>query len=150
MTQRLEKALVKLYNAFHNDELNPECCSACAVGNILDKDDSWREFSITHGSLKLTHIGSVYEKAGKTFNGYSPLEILQIEKVFLEACGFKLPLCYYNPKPKDPRNKEILFNGLSAVVNLLCDLDNVSNVMGYSKIFEYDNENPVYKFEAIY
>ncbi len=65
--------------------MNPECCAACAVGNILDNDDSWKEFSIEHGSLKLTYLGSVYEKSGKTFNGYSPLEILRIEKVFLEA-----------------------------------------------------------------
>ncbi len=150
MTERLEQALIKLYNAFHNDELNPECCSACAVGNILDNDDSWKEFSIEHGSVKLTYLGSVHQKAGKTFNGYSPFEILQIEKIFLEACGFKLPLCHYNPRPKNPRNKEVLFNGLSAVVGFLCKLDEISNVMDYSKIFEYEKENPIYKFDVVY
>ena len=150
MTERLEQALIKLYNAFHNDELNPECCSACAVGNILDNDNGWKDFSIVHGSLKLTYLGSVHQKSGKTFNGYTPLEILQIEKVFLEACGFILPLCHYNPKPKNVRSKETLFNGLSAVVCFLCDLDGISNVMDYSKIFEYERENPVYKFEVVY
>ena len=37
-TKRLEAALIKLYNAYHNNKLNPEDCTACAVGNILDKN----------------------------------------------------------------------------------------------------------------
>lgn len=38
--QRLDHALRKLYNAFHDDILHPECCKQCAVGNILDNTDS--------------------------------------------------------------------------------------------------------------
>lgn len=147
---RLEQALIKLYNAFHNNELNPECCAACAVGNILDNHDSWQHLSDEHGSLKLNYVGRVHQKLGRKFNGYSPLELLQIEKIFLEACGFKTPLCHYDQKPQNPRNKETLFNGLSAVVAFLCKLDNIPNVMDYSKIFEYEDENPIYKFEVIY
>lgn len=150
MTERLEKALIKLYNAFHNDELNPECCAACAVGNILDKHDSWKHLSNEHGSLQLNYVGTVHQRLGRRFNGYTPLELLQIEKVFLEACGFKTPLCHYNPKPQNPRNKEVLFNGLNATVAFLCKLDGVANVMDYSKIFEYEDDNPVYKFEVVY
>ncbi len=148
--KRLEDALIKLYDAFHNDELNPECCSACAVGNILDNHDSWKHLSDTHGSLQLSYVGRVHQQLGRTFNGYSPFELLQIEKVFLEACGFKTPLCHYDAKPRNPRSKEVLFGGLSAVVAFLCELDGIANVMDYSKIFEYDQDNPVYKFEVIY
>jgi len=148
--QRLEQALIKLYDAFHNNELNPECCSACAVGNILDNHDSWKCLSNNHGSVQLSYIGRIHQQLGRTFNGYSPLELLQIEKVFLEACGFKTPLCHYNQKPMNPRDKEVLFKGLSAVVAFLCELDGIANVMDYSKIFEYERENPVYKFEVIY
>ncbi|MCH3881059.1 Na(+)-translocating NADH-quinone reductase subunit F [Tenacibaculum aquimarinum] len=148
--KRLEQALIKLYNSFHNDELNPECCTACAVGNILDNFDSWKHLSNSHGSLELSYVGRVHENLGRKFNGYSPLELLQTEKIFLEACGFKTPLCHYNPKPKNPTNKETLFNGLCAVVAYLCALDNIPNVMDYSKIFEYEESNPVYKFEVIY
>lgn len=148
--KRLEQALIKLYNSFHNDELNPECCTACAVGNILDNFDSWKHLSNSHGSLELSYVGRVHENLGRKFNGYSPLELLQTEKIFLEACGFKTPLCHYNPKPKNPTNKETLFNGLCAVVAHLCALDNIPNVMDYSKIFEYEESNPVYKFEVIY
>lgn len=148
--KRLEEALIKLYDAFHNNELNPECCSACAVGNILDNHDSWKHLSDNHGSLVLSYVGRVHQQLGRTFNGYTPLELLQVEKVFLEACGFKTPLCHYDQKPRDPRNKETLFKGLSAVVAFLCELDNIANVMDYSKIFEYELENPVYKFDVIY
>ena len=145
---RLEQALIKLYDAFHNNRLNPEDCTACAVGNILDNHDSWKHLSNDHGSLELNYIGTVHQKLGRRFNGYSPEELLLIEKVFLEACGFKTPLCHYNPKPINPR-KEVLFNGLCAVVSILCKMDNIPNVMDYTKIFEYEDNDPVYKLEAI-
>ncbi len=148
--KRLELALIKLYNAFHNDELNPECCSACAVGNILDNHDSWKHLSDDHGSTNLSYVGRVHQRLGRTFNGYTPLELLHIEKIFLEACGFTVPLNHYNPKPNNTNDKDTLFNGLCAVVSYLCELENINNVMDYSKIFEYENENPVYKFDVIY
>ncbi|TVZ56795.1 hypothetical protein OD91_2094 [Lutibacter sp. Hel_I_33_5] len=147
---RLENALIKLYNAFHNHELNPECCTACAVGNILDNVDSWKHLSNEHGSLELNYIGTVHQRLGRKFNGYTPKELLLIEATFLEACGFKTPLNHYNPKPINPTDKELLFNGLSKVVRLLCKLDNIPNVFEISKIFEYEEENPVYKFDVIY
>jgi hypothetical protein len=148
--KRLEQALIKLYNAFHNDELNPECCSACAVGNILDNHDSWKHLTNGHGSLQLSYVGRVHQNLGRKFNGYSPLELLHIEKTFLEACGFTVPLCHYNSKPQDPTNKDSIFNALCAVVGYLCELEDIANVMEYSKIFEYEDQNPVYKFDVIY
>lgn len=147
--KRLENALVKLYNAFHNNTLNPEDCTACAVGNILDNFDSWKHLSNEHGSLQLNYVGSVHQNLGRRFNGYSPLEILQVEKVFLDACGFKTPLCHYNQKPQNPRNKEVLFHGLCAVVQVLCALDEVTNVMEYSKLFEYENHASKYSIETL-
>jgi hypothetical protein len=127
--KRLEEAIIKLYKAFHNNSLDPEDCAACAVGNILDNHDSWKHLSNDHGSLQLNYIGSVHQKLGRTFNGYTPKQLLKIEKIFLEACGFKTPLCHYNQKPLNPRNKELLFNGLTAVISYLCKLDGVPNVI---------------------
>ena len=149
-TKRLENALVKLYTAFHKNTLNPEDCTACAVGNILDNFDSWKHLSNEHGSLQLNYVGSVHQNLGRRFNGYSPMEILQVEKVFLEACGFKTPLCNYNQKPKNPTNKEVLFNALCAVVSLLCELDNIANVLDYSKLFEYEDNAPTYGIETLF
>jgi len=140
---------MKLYNAFHNNRLDPEDCTACAVGNILNNHDSWKHLSNEHGSLQLNYIGTVHQQLGRTFNGYSPQEILQVEKIFLEACGFKTPLCHYNSKPPNPRNKELLFNGLCAVITFLCKLDHIPNIMDYSKLFEYENNEPIYQLEKI-
>lgn len=148
ITKRLEQALTKLYNAYHNNNLNPEDCTACAVGNILDNHESWKHLSDEHGSLKLNYIGRVHQNLGRKFNGYTPIELLQIEQVFLNACGFKTPLCHYNPKPTNPTSKDILFNGLSAVVDLLCQLDSINNVMDYSKIFEQKNGKSIYHLET--
>lgn len=148
-TKRLENALIKLYNAFHNNRLDPEDCTACAVGNILDNHDSWKHLSNEHGSLRLNYVGNVHQNLGRKFNGYSPMELLEVEKVFLEACGFKTPLCHYNPKPQNPKNKEVLFNGLCAVVALLCKLDNIPNIMDYSKVFEYEDNAPKYHLKTL-
>lgn len=124
--------------------MNPEDCKACAVGNILDNHDSWKHLSNEHGSLELSYVGRVHQNLGRKFNGYTPLEILQIEKVFLMACGFKTPLCHYNPKPKNPTSDEVLFDGLFAVIKLLCELDNVPYTIDYSKLFERENGEPKY------
>lgn len=146
--KRLELALNKLYNAYHNNRLDPEDCSACAVGNILDNHDSWKHLSNEHGSLELNYIGRVHQNLGRKFNGYSPEELLKIEKVFLEACGFKTPLCHYDTKPINPLCKDNLFNGLSAVIETLCEFECIDNIMDYSKLFEQKNGLPVYHIQT--
>lgn len=137
---RLESAIKKLYTAFHNNELHPECCKQCAVGNILDNTDSWMHLSDEHGTLELSYIGKVHQSLGRKFNGYSPLELLHIEATFLKACGYQLPLHHKNKKPKNPTDKAVLFEGLTAVIAYLCNLDNIPNIMDYTKLFEFKNE----------
>lgn len=139
-TKRFNEAINKLYNAFHKNTLNPLCCNQCVVGNILDNKDFWKHLSDYNGSLQLNYVGLVNQNLGKRFNGYSPLELLQIEIEFLKNCGYSLPLHLTN-KVKSTTDKDVLFTGLSAVVTLLCKLDNIPNVMDYSKIFEYDTVN---------
>lgn len=143
-THRLESAIKKLYTAFHNNTLNPECCRQCAVGNILDNTESWKHLSDSHGSLVLNYVGRVHQTLERQFNGYSPLELLQIEHTFLKACGFEVPLHYKNNKPKNPTDKDVLFDGLSAVIDFLCKLDGIDNVMDYTKLFEVENDKPKY------
>ena len=139
-SQRLDSAIKKLYTAFHNNELHPECCKQCAVGNILDTTDSWMHLSDEHGTLELSYIGKVHQSLGRKFNGYSPLELLHIEATFLKACGYQLPLHYKNKKPRNPTDKAVLFEGLTAVIAYLCNLDNIPNIMDYTKFFEFKNE----------
>ncbi len=136
-SKRLENAIKKLYVAFHSNELNPECCFKCAVGNILDNKDAWGNLTDCHGSVELNYLGRVHQNLGRRFNGYSPLELLQIESVFLNACGYSLPFGQFGNKPKEPLSKDILFKGLCATVELLCNLDNTHNVMDHSKLFDH-------------
>ena len=141
---RLESAINGLYIAFHNNTLNPECCKQCAVGNILNNTDSWKHLSNHHGSLQLNYVGRVHQTLGRKFNGYTPLELLQIEAAFLKACGYKLPIHHKNKKPKNPMDKDNLFKGLCEVIAFLCQLDGVENVMDYTKLFEVENDKPKY------
>lgn len=145
-SKRLEQAITKLYTAFHDHTLHPECCKSCAVGNILDNTEAWKHLSDAHGSVVLNYIGKVHQGLGRTFNGYTPQELLQIEAVFLKACGYSLPLTYKATKPSNPEDKEILFQGLSETISFLCKLDGITNVMDYSKLFEFKEDHaPVYE-----
>lgn len=133
---RLENAIKKLYVAFHSNELNPECCYKCAVGNILDNKDAWKNLTDLHGSVELNYLGRVHQNLGRKFNGYSPLELLQIESVFLNACSYSLPFGQFGNKPKIPLSRDILFKGLCATVEFLCKLDDIHNVLDYSKLLD--------------
>lgn len=146
---RLEQALIKLYNAFHTDQLNPECCFHCAVGNILDNTDSWKHLSDSHGSLQLNYVGLVHQNLGRKFNGYTPVELLKIEIQFLKGCGYSLPLNRSSKRPEDPKDKDLLFNGLCKTVAFLCELDGIDNVMEYYRFFEFDNHQPRYHIEEL-
>jgi hypothetical protein len=142
--QRLDESIKKLYLAYHNNELHPECCKSCAVGNILDRTDSWQHLSDDHGSIRLNYLGNVHQMLNRRFNGYTPQELLHVEATFLSACGYQLPFKRYHKRPENPQDKELLFNGLCAVITLLCRLDNVTNVMDYTKLFEVKNDQPKY------
>ena len=89
-TSRFEKAVSKLYDAFNSGSLHPECACQCAVGNICDNKDFWKYFSDEHGSLKLNYVGKVNEAFGRRFNGYTPLELLQIERAFLKGLWLRI------------------------------------------------------------
>ena len=142
--KRLERAITKLYTAFHKGELHPEFAKSCAVGNICDHTDTWNYLTETHGSLQLSYIGLVNENFGRKIHGYSPKELLQIEVVFLKGCGYSVPLVRGSKRPKDPTDKDLLFKGLCDTVAFLCQLDQVPNVMDYSKLFEVENDVPKY------
>lgn len=146
---RLESALRKLYTAFHENKLNPEYCTQCAVGNICDNLDFWQHLTDAHGAGRLNYVGLVNQKFGKRYFGYSPIELLQIEVAFLQGCGYELPFKVGHKKPKNPTSKSVLFNGLCNTVKLLCELDNIPNVMEYAKLFETEEEKPRYQINEI-
>ena len=144
-SNRFENAINKLYSAFHHNTLNPEDCKQCAVGNILDNKDSWRHLTDLHGSIRLNYVGLVHQNLGRKFNGYSPLELLQIESSFLRGCGYRLGKNYCH-KPDTTKDKAILFDGLCEVVSTLCTLDRIEDVMNCSVLFAYENTKSNFEF----
>ena len=133
-SNRFNKALEKLYKAFHENRLNPLSCTQCAVGTILDNNHYWKEFSNYNGTLQLNYVGLVHQRLGRKFNGFTPLELLQIEKVFLQACGYSVPLHQYTFTNKK-KNKDKLFKGLEAVIAQLCVFDKIPNVIDCTVLF---------------
>jgi uncharacterized protein (UPF0297 family) len=134
---RFDLAIRKLYKAFHDNKLNPLSCTQCAVGNILDNKDYWKNFSNHNGSLQLNYVGLVHQSLDRKFNGFTPSEILKIEAAFLAGCGYYLPLNQNTRQLKRKLNHDDLFNGLVAVVGKLCQLDNIPHVMDCSVLFDY-------------
>ena len=139
MNQRFDQAILKLYQAFHNGELQPECACHCAVGTILDRGDQWKHFSDDHGSLHLNYIGKVNEAFGKRLNGYLPSELLKIEAAFLKGCGYSLPYRHNGTRPSNTNDKNLHFRGLEAVIAVLCSLDGKTNIMDYTQLFDPAN-----------
>ncbi|WP_179343854.1 Na(+)-translocating NADH-quinone reductase subunit F [Winogradskyella ursingii] len=150
-SKRFNLAVQKLYSAFHNNTLNPEDCKHCAVGNILDNISQWEYLSEKHGTTRLSYIGMLNQKLGRRFNGYSPMELLQVETAFLKGCGYKFIKNNRLQKPKNFKDNDILFNGLSEVIAVLCRLDNIENVMAIDTIQNSISNQKSRKFkEKIY
>lgn len=138
-SKRFNEAVNKLYKAFHENNLKPLSFQHCAVGTILDNKTYWKEFSDANGSLNLNYVGLVHQRLERKFNGYSPLELLQIEKAFLQACGYQLPL-HHSTFSSKKESKKVLFKGLEAVIAQLCIIDRIPNVMDCSTLFDYDRK----------
>lgn len=138
ISSRFDQALDKLYLAFHSGQLNPECSKQCAVGNICDNTDSWKNLTDRHGSTQLNYVGLVNEAFGRKINGYLPSELLRIEAEFLKACGYSIPLDHRGKRPIDPTSQETLFKGLCATVSFLCRLEGIADVMDYSELFHFE------------
>ena len=68
-------------------------------------------------------------------------ELLQIEYTFLKAIGYQLPLHHLHKRPENPKDKNLLFEGLSAVVTFLCELDNQKDIMDCSVLFQYTKKS---------
>lgn len=114
-------------------------CEHCAVGNICNNDSAWDNLPIFQSTLKwgndmqpCEYELEVAEIVIKE-SGYSKEELQRVEIIFLTATDFK------------KGTKETQFKGLCAVVEYLCELDNIPNVIDYTKLFESENNEPKYQ-----
>ena len=138
---RLENAITKLYNAFHKGELNALDCTHCAVGNICNNNQEWQYTGMFFTEAQMSKKTKRY-KLGEQFvkeTGYSVKELIKVESLFMGA----------HRKVED--EKESQFKGLCAVVEYLCSLDGIPNVMDYTKLFETNSFDsaPKYKLEEV-
>ena len=139
-TERFDNALPKLYNAFHNGTLESQDCTMCAVGNICDNKYEWNNavrtmvsrFGVTSRHIDINFMNETIKKSG-----YSVKELAEIELRFINEALFKT----------GKETKETQFKGLCAVVEYLCELDNIPNVMDYTKLFETENNEPKYQLQ---
>lgn len=138
-TKRFEQAVIKLYNAFHKGELDAWDCMACAVGNICNNNPSWASF---YNGVYLYKSMPCEEPEVSKFpdkdlnkviieSGYSAYQLAKIETIFLKG----MPTL-------DKETKDQQFNGLCAVVEYLCELDNIPNIMDYTSLFETEENAP--------
>jgi hypothetical protein len=126
--KRFTDAVTKLYTAFYNGTLDAMDCKACAVGNICDGSDRWHHYGgfwvgdqASNGML-FKHAKKVIEKTG-----YSAKELIQVERIFIREVGHST-------------NEETQIKGLFAVIEYLCELDNIPNVLDFQKVFEQKPE----------
>lgn len=141
---RLENAITKLYTAFHSGKLTSEDCEMCAVGNMCNNDATWwnkiqSARPNTGGSynskLNLPLDFEPQETESMKQTGYSGTELARIESLFMLETIVE--------------TKETQFKGLCAVVEYLCELDKIQNVMDYTKLFETENNEPKYQLNTI-
>lgn len=130
-SERFTNAVTKLYNAFHKGELNAMDTCACAVGNICNNTPEWSRINL--------HT----ENAINT--GYSAKELWRIELLFMFGKDGERDA----EVTKQPRYNDNVFEALCDVIEYLCELDGIPNVMDYSKLFETENNEPKYKLETV-
>jgi len=145
MTQRFENAVNKLIKAFFDETLTKGKCDRCAVGNICG---SWEWGSlfmtqvetgtqIRHGLDASKDFPKFYEEALDVVNqtGYSPEELAQVEHVFeinteFTALSYKDGECTHEEFIQDQ------FDGLCAVIDVLCDFEGENSEIYKDKLRE--------------
>ena len=141
-SERFTKAVTKLYNAFHAGELEALDCGACAVGNICNNSTAWPnagkfyDNSFSYASPSQTR----YAKQVIERSGYSIEELIQVELLFIEAASLSVVV----------ESKESQFKGLCAVIEYLCELEGIPNIMDYTCLFETADDQPKHQLQEVF
>lgn len=134
LPKRFTDALTKLYNAFHNNTLDAGDCEHCAVGNLLGHGN-W----ICSSPTQYLRQGLSYTKFKLTMcnenkSGYSLEELKMVEYYFI-----------IGHEKHDLENKDRQFKGLCKVIEYLCELDGIENVMDFTSLFETNEKGEAIK-----
>jgi len=141
LPKRFTDAVSKLYNAFHKGELNALDCEHCAVGNMCNNDGGWME---VNSGLNSRPIPKKYEK----ITGYNIFELNTIETLFM--FGVRKARLEISGHFASDGTTESQFKGLCAVIEYLCELDNIPNIMEYKSLFETENNTPKRELSEVF
>lgn len=120
---RFDDAIRKLTEAFFDGTLMKGLCSACAVGTICDGDSSWARVFVTGFGGEQCIYPAYYEGSTKykiDRTGYSWQELARVEKAFEQNTTID---CEDYDKHSERSVMEDQYNGLMAVVDVLCEIE---------------------------
>lgn len=153
MTQRFEKAYSALVNAYFNGTLVKGMCTACAVGNIVadaqggvisvnngirctTHSNFWGALFATHRDMQVNRISIYPQEADRllSLTGYTAHELAEVEFAF--ETNTKIHVNMYEVVCEQFILQD-QFNGLCAVVDVLLELDNITDNGHKSKFREH-------------
>jgi hypothetical protein len=157
MTTRFKNAIDALVHSFFNDTLAKGTCQACAVGNMVAYGFGKKKTSITSDAAK-DGVGNHMWKVAFYTNGdtgiqkineesfdyqavrvcceatgYSPLELAKVEYAF--EISTKIDWIDYRNHSKEEVMQD-QYNGLMAVVDVLCEIEGIEDPAEYKQLFE--------------
>lgn len=157
--ERFDNAIKALVQAFFDETLAKGNCAACAVGNMVASawgqkvgsdlrevacgpinNSSWNNLFTTSDGVQfkgLSFINSDDDGELAIYpTGYSAEELAKVEYAF--ETNTSLEWRHYRVSHKS-EIMEDQFKGLMAVVDVLCEIDNIDPVP-YKKMFEYTED----------
>ncbi|MGV3558344.1 hypothetical protein [Larkinella arboricola] len=162
--ERFNRAISALVNAYFTDTLAKGDCNACAVGNIVAagygakvykdslgvlrcevENNKWARFFLTHGKRQVIRsyrelintpsIIPYFVQLGLEnikITGYSMKELARVEAAFERNTAIHV-------KDYPTRTKEDIsadqYNGLMAVVDVLCKIEGIAEATSYKALF---------------
>lgn len=145
MTNRFNQAIDKLVTAFFNETLMKGECDKCAVGNIVG-NRYWSDVFLTSLGLQrkknLNVANSEIVRRGVDHirkTGYSVDEMARIEFTFEQNTTYTTKCLEEAEISRDDLIQD-QFNGLCAVVELLCEMEGITDAQHYKNIFRQKAE----------
>lgn len=145
MTTRFKNAVDSLVNAFFKDELTKGSCSNCALGciiahsfqmnNIADVPvNFWKEAFITSENIQIVnskYFDHEFQLKMVESTQYSIEEMMRIEYAFESNTQISWNLMANKSSNEILRDR---FNGLIAVVNILCEIDGINHTTDFKQM----------------
>ena len=164
-SKRFDNAVKRLYSAFHNGTLSAFDCKMCGVGSICNNSDMWKDIrsiagysAVVDNGLRTVSIKD-HKKSIKFIEpyGYSATELINIESIFMfgkKADSIEsAKWAHVSPnssKYSTELRKEIEYKGLCAVIDYLCELENIPNLTdNYKSLFKYDDKGAINQLEEV-